>query len=231
MTTVSAKTTPCSASITTPTPWRLWVDGALSGEENMRRDQELLEGQRDPAAVPVVRFFRWAAPTVSFGRLQPRAGAESLAKAAGAGSAVQRPTGGGMVLHDRDLSFSIAWRRDLAGFPPCVKEVYRSFHGVVADLLCARGMDVAVHQPSKRLPIAPGVCFKEPADQDLLWCGEKVLGGALRVTRWGRLYQGDVRTEVLGLDPDELVQAITNGLAKKVFLTPPGKEQGGQKAV
>ncbi len=197
----------------------------------MRRDQELLEDQRDPAAVPVVRFFRWAAPTVSFGRLQPRVGAEALAKAAGTGSAVQRPTGGGMVLHDRDLSFSIAWRRDLAGFPPCVKEVYRSFHGVVSDLLRARGMDVAIHQPPTGPPAPPGVCFKEPADQDLLWRGEKVLGGALRVTRWGRLYQGDVRTDVLGLDADDLVQAITGGLAKKIFLNPPGKEQGGQKTV
>ena len=203
------------------TSWRLRVDSPGAGDDNMRRDRDALEAQRDPGALPSLRFFRWAEPTVSFGRLQNPAGAEALCQSVGARGVVQRPTGGGMVVHGNDLSFSLAWRRDIAVFPTCLKRVYSAIHGVAARVLVARGFEVELYRPRHSLKSLPGLCFNEPVEGDVLWRGEKVVGGALKVTAWGRLYQGDIRTERLGIDADALLEELVAGFEQDLFRKPP----------
>lgn len=203
------------------TPWRLQVDGPWAGDENMRRDRDALEAQRDPKALPSLRFFRWAEPTVSFGRLQNAAGAEAFCQSVGARGVVQRPTGGGMVAHGNDLSFSLAWRKDIAVFPTCLKRVYSAIHGVVAKVLRARGLEVELYHPPHSQKNLPGLCFNEPVEGDVLWRGEKIVGGALKVTAWGRLYQGDIRTERLGLNVTEAISRMIEGFERDLFHQPP----------
>lgn len=207
----------CGSEIFKPSQWILRVDGPESGEENMRRDREALEAQRDVGAVAVVRFFQWTEPTVSYGRLQNRETAQALSRSLNARAVVQRPTGGGMVLHDKELSFSIAWRRDVLAFPKCFMHVYRSVHQVVADVLRARGFDVTLYQPDQRRGGVPGQCFVEPAEGDVIWMGQKVVGGALKVTSWGRLYQGDIRTEIMNLDKSEMIKDISDEFRKQIL--------------
>ncbi len=178
----------CDVEVGTPSLWNLAFDGALGGLENMRRDQESLDNQRDSAAVPCVRIYRWARPTVSYGRLQsqpdPRPAGYDL---------VQRPTGGGMVFHGTDVSFSVAWRRDHPGLPPCIKNVYRLFHGSFADELRQVGLNAGLHSSPDPRPAVPGACYKDYATDDVIVDGLKWIGGALRVTSWGRLYQGNIK--------------------------------------
>ena len=51
--------------------WAYIVDEPRSGLENMRIDQELLdETEKCPDTITVLRFYRWAAPTVSLGKHQ-----------------------------------------------------------------------------------------------------------------------------------------------------------------
>src|SRR5688500_5439117 len=119
---------PCRPASTAPAAWRLRVDQPLSGHDNMRIDADLLEAQKEPGALPVLRLFRWAHPTLSYGRLQNGHEACNMAQMLGASEAVRRPTGGGMVRHDKDLSLSLAWRRDHPSFPRCLKDVYRAVH-------------------------------------------------------------------------------------------------------
>lgn len=197
-----AAETPPSA----PVAWRLLVDGALSGRENMDADARSLEAQKSPDALPTLRFFLWARPTVSYGRLQDPAWAKSLASPGV--ETVRRPTGGGAVRHDKDLSFSLAWRRDHPALPKCLKDVYRTIHRTVAGALAKRGVITSFYVKASTGASAPGVCFVEPAEDDLMWNGRKILGGALRVTGWGRLYQGNLLTAPAGLDVSETVRDI-----------------------
>jgi lipoate-protein ligase A len=224
--------TTCATFIAAPTAWKLRVDGPQPGQANMDEDALLLEDQSLPDALPTLRFFRWQEPTISYGRLQKTEWVNSVAKAFHVGlsvnvavhdlKTVQRPTGGGMVWHDKDLSFSISWRRDHPSFPKCLKEVYRTIHQSVAEALARRGIETSfyfyVKQSSAKTPT--GICFIEPAEDDLIWNKKKILGGALRVTGWGRLYQGNILTEPLNISADELIPLISQTF-EQTFQNPP----------
>ncbi|HRY28440.1 MAG TPA: hypothetical protein P5079_00220 [Elusimicrobiota bacterium] len=189
--------------------WRLLHDGALSGEENMRRDRELLENQRRPDARPTLRFFRWSSPTLTYGKLQGEGPARQAAQAFGAAHVVRRPTGGGMVLHDKNLSLSLTWPRRSRAFPASSRSLYRTVHQILKTALRECGTETSFFVPETSRKAGPGLCFSEPVTDDLMWRGKKVAGGALRATRWGFLYEGDVRTELVDIAPEMLIEKIT----------------------
>lgn len=188
----------------------------------MRRDREALEFQRDPSVLPLVRFYRWAEPTLSYGRLQARDGAEALSSALGGRAVVQRPTGGGMVLHDLDISFSIVWRRDHPTLPPCIKSVYRLFHEALAIAFRAQGMQVLLHQAEGPKRTLPGACYQEFSQDDILYQGKKWVGGALRVTSWGRLYQGNFKP-LASIPREDWERILIAAFETNVFFSPPNR--------
>ena len=220
----------CDHFTVRPTAWTLIEQGPLLGEENMRQDREALESQRDPGALPVVRLYRWSEPTLSYGRLQSKEAAQAMAAALGARAVVQRPTGGGMVFHDSDLSFSVVWRRDHPGLPPCVKNVYRLFHEAIAHEFRSQGMDVLLHQVEGPKRTLPGACYQDFSQDDILWKGQKLVGGALRVTSWGRLYQGNFKLSPL-LGKGNWGMSLINAFKSKVFLQFPTGEGSIDTAV
>ncbi len=210
----------CQTRVGSPTHWGLIVDGPLAGDENMGRDREALESQREQGSLPTVRLYQWAEPTLSYGRLQSQETAEAMATALGATAVVQRPTGGGMVFHDSDISFSVVWRRDHPGLPPCIKNVYRLFHEAIADEFREQGMDVLLHQAEGEKRTPPGACYQEFSQDDILWKGQKLVGGALRVTSWGRLYQGNFKALPI-LPPKDWGRFLINAFQTRVFLQAP----------
>jgi lipoate-protein ligase A len=206
-----------------PTEWTLLRHGPRPAAENMRADEALLLDQSRPGARPVLRFFRWSAPAVTFGRTQDEPSARRWAadRVGAAGlEIVRRPTGGGAVRHHRDLSLSLAWRRDHPAFPRCLRDIYLGFHETVARALRDGGVETAVAgAPARRGGFA--VCFEEPTEGDLLMGGRKILGGALRVTSWGRLYQGNLLTDVLPASAAEWEERIAAAFARDYFRAPP----------
>lgn len=86
---------------------RLIIDAPLPGPVNMGRDEALLERCGDPLAPPVVRFYAWDPPTISLGYFQDYAEYERLPPPAGGLPVVRRTTGGGAILHDLELTYSI----------------------------------------------------------------------------------------------------------------------------
>jgi lipoate-protein ligase A len=210
----------CADRPTDATPWILRVDGPASGVDNMSADEALLEGQKDPSALPVLRFFTWKVPTLTFGRLQDHHDAANRTMILGARAMARRPTGGGSVVHDKDLSFSLAWRRDHPSIPACVKNVYRGVHDVVRGALAGLGVETVFHQ-GPAAPGGQGLCFSEPVQDDLLWRGKKVLGGAMKVAGWGRLYQGNLLWKEMGLEEGPALRAVKAAFEREFFKTPP----------
>lgn len=114
----------------------LWRDPvARSGEEAMAVDEALLEwGEK-----PVLRAYRWAEPTVTYGYFDE----EATARAIFPGEElhfVRRWTGGGIVDHRQDIPFTLAMHRrgekerpssatlyrwDSRGFGPCFERLRR----------------------------------------------------------------------------------------------------------
>jgi lipoate-protein ligase A len=89
--------------------WRILESGPLRGAENMAHDQALLEGVQ-AGGPPVLRFYRWAPACLSLGRNQVVARPREVAAAVAARGfdLVRRATGGAAVLHDRELTYSVA---------------------------------------------------------------------------------------------------------------------------
>ena len=74
----------------------------------MARDQALLESCAAGNAEPVLRFYAWSPATISLGRFQKLAEYEQLPPPAGALQVVRRTTGGGAILHDLEVTYSLA---------------------------------------------------------------------------------------------------------------------------
>ncbi|MEK7747082.1 MAG: hypothetical protein AAB576_10475, partial [Elusimicrobiota bacterium] len=123
----------------------------------------------------------------------------------------RRPTGGGIVFHDGDITFSCVfpWER---GLTP--GRVYAEFHRGVHLALREMGLSSEVNRGGFAPGRPGGECFSRPEPMDLLDArGAKFLGGALRRRRGFGLYQGSLRPEPFPAGREELVRAVEEAFA------------------
>lgn len=176
--------------------WSILTTPAWSGVENMEFDRETLSAVIEKKKSPTLRFFRWKEPTLSYGRLQPLARVEQSAPRGW--PVVQRPTGGGIVLHDRDLCISMAWPDGQPGFPPRAADLYDFLHGLFLNALrphISLSMLACCDAPSPKGAFEERQCFQDPVGADLMLQQQKMLGGALLHRRGGWLYQGSLQID------------------------------------
>lgn len=160
------------------------------GPVNMALDEVLLA--ESSGRWPVLRFYRWTVPTVSFGYFEPAADARRLAAGR---PVVRRMTGGGLVEHGDDVTYTLVVPRPTPFVNFRSTESYRLIHAAVASALAHGGLLVRSH-PGNPAPGPAGdgnACFRQPVLHDLTTDGHKVAGGAQRRTRAGLLHQGSVR--------------------------------------
>jgi lipoate-protein ligase A len=156
-------------------------DPPLDGPANMARDEHLLHsGSLRPA---VLRLYAWSPPTISLGCFQRYGDLAHLPPALRELPAVRRCTGGGAILHDRELTYCLALDDSLpAGrLPPA--ELYGLVHRLWRDVLAADGWPARMAPDSLPFPSprgGPFFCFERPGRTDLLLDGGKVLGSAQR---------------------------------------------------
>jgi lipoate-protein ligase A len=158
---------------------------ARTGPEQMALDEALLE----VAQRPLLRVYRWAEPTVSFGYSLPVA---SVRDRFAALPYVRRWTGGGIVEHLDDWTFAllVPSSEPLASARPL--QAYRLIHSGVAAALTKVGWAARLAEP---LDCAGGLaCFTSPALHDVIGVGDrKLCGGAQRRTCRGFLHQGSIQ--------------------------------------
>lgn len=163
----------------------LWHDTRRrSAAEQMAADEVIFHH----ATLPVLRIYCWTAPALSFG--YPQALADVLPLAAGR-DVVRRWTGGGVVFHGDDLTLALALPRtaEAASWRAC--DVYARLHAALAAVLESRGTAASVVGSGR----CGGEleCFRAPVTHDLVQGEKKILGGAMRRTRDGLLYQGSLQ--------------------------------------
>jgi lipoate-protein ligase A len=99
---------------------------------NMAIDEALLE----TAKIPSIRFYRWNSPALSFGYFGKFA---DVADYATERDLVRRWTGGGIVFHGDDLTYSIIIPAQDAVFAKSSAFIYAAIHSALRDVLSIRG--------------------------------------------------------------------------------------------
>ena len=152
---------------------------------NMAIDEVLLR----TTATPLLRVYRWARPAVSFGYFGKHA---EVARAWPDRELVRRWTGGGVVPHGADVTYSLLVPRGCPFFNVRPAESYRAIHEVIAALLAEGGAPIAL-APAAAAKVSDA-CFENAARHDVLAGARKIAGAAQRRTRDGLLHQGSVQT-------------------------------------
>jgi lipoyl(octanoyl) transferase len=197
-----------------------------SAAMNMAIDEALLEYATDP----VIRFYRWHSPALSFGYFGRFA---DVASNRDERDLVRRWTGGGIVFHGKDLTYSIVIPASDAAFFESSMSIYEKIHRALVDALAETGeraVVAAVGSSAGALAKTddPGSCktavaiartgisdsgyncFANPVRADVMIDNHKVAGAAQRRTRRGLLQQGSIQgTELEDSLSEQFAQALS----------------------
>src|SRR5882724_6048663 len=176
----------------------------------MALDEALLEAMPRLQA-PVLRFYGWTQPAATFGYFQKYT---EVAATTPLRPLIRRPTGGGIVPHNADWTYS-------AAFPPGhewhslkAEESYRRIHDWLR--LAFAELKVATELAPCCKKSLPGQCFVGHEKSDLLWHGQKIAGAAQRRNQSGLLIQGSIQPPPVSLARETFEPAM-RAVAKKTF--------------
>jgi lipoate-protein ligase A len=179
-------------------------DLSRSAALNMAIDEALLGS----ATLPSIRFYQWRSPALSFGYFGRFA---DVASYQAERDLVRRWTGGGIVLHGNDLTYSIVIPASNPAFAESSNSIYERIHRALAAALAETGKRAVVAAIGDRggarfaTPTGdttPGCnnCFANPVQSDVIMNGRKVAGAAQRRTCAGLLHQGSIQNVELEND-------------------------------
>jgi hypothetical protein len=180
-------------SISKSNDWLLLRSGLGAAAFNMAFDEALLEAL-PRLGRPVLRFYGWTVPAATFGYFQKFAEVERTTLLR---PLIRRPTGGGVVPHDADWTYSLAFPAGNEWHSLCAEESYRRAHAWIQAAFAALGTETELAECCKKS--VPGQCFVGHEKFDLLWRGRKIAGAAQRRNRLGLLIQGSVQPPPLPL--------------------------------
>src|SRR6202023_2378063 len=187
---------PSSAS-TSDTAWRLLLDPPASGAWNMAVDEVLLDGVANGSGPPTVRFYEWAPPCLSLGYFQAFEVVDLDGCRRLGVDVVRRPTGGRAILHDRELTYSVALPASLLGHDGGVLPSYYRLSLALQDGLRRLGVPatLAPQSAASGPPEHGPVCFDRPSAHEILLHGRKLVGSAQMRRGGGILQHGSILVE------------------------------------
>jgi lipoate-protein ligase A len=173
---------------------RVLQDPALEGAANMARDEALLRRVGIHESPPTLRLYQWDPPTISLGYFQPIAQYDSLDPPAGNLPVVRRLTGGGAILHDLELTYSLILPVDHALLEGGANRLYEMVHDAV--IVCLRAFQVGAARDGETDGSGPTrgpfFCFDRRHSLDVLLGSDKIAGSAQRRTRQSILQHGSI---------------------------------------
>ena len=186
---------------------RLIIDKPRSGESNMAIDQALLHSASN-LGVATLRIYQWQPATLSLGYFQ-KVGDRENHRASAACPLVRRASGGGAILHDREMTYSIAipsqdrWASENRSL---FDQVHSSLIACLKQLGvndCVVVSDEIADQHSKALGgNQPFLCFERRSPGDVTIANYKVIGSAQRRLDNALLQHGSVLVEKSNAAPE-----------------------------
>ena len=170
--------------------WFLLNSGKCDAAFNMALDEALLENV-SRLGKPVSRFYGWTEPAATFGYFQKFSDVE---RATQLRPLIRRPTGGGIVPHDADWTYSFIVPPNHEWHLLAAIESYRRIHEWIQGAFAKLKIETELAPCCKKS--LPGQCFAGHEKFDLLWHRKKIAGAAQRRNKLGLLIQGSVQPPV-----------------------------------
>jgi lipoate-protein ligase A len=198
--------------------------------ENMAVDFLLLQRHPEPAAIRF-RHYEWRNPAFTFGFGQKAAWVRDQLPPGERFDICRRPTGGGIVDHRQDWTYTLVIPRGHELWEARAAESYRLVHDCLAQALRELGQPAVVKnqtEPAAATSLAaadrvmpaslePGICFQRAELHDVVdeRTGEKIAGAAQKRNKQGLLFQGSIWKPSVNLsDWDTLGARFAIGLAQ-----------------
>jgi lipoate-protein ligase A len=175
--------------------------------ENMAADFLLLQRNPAPAAIRF-RHYGWRNPAFTFGFGQKAAWVREQLPPGERLDLCRRPTGGGIVDHRQDWTYTLVIPREHEMWKARATESYRVVHECLAQALRELGQAaIVMRQRESAAPAVPGgqnlagfamagpgICFQRAEIYDVVHerTGEKIAGAAQKRNKQGLLLQGSI---------------------------------------
>jgi lipoate-protein ligase A len=187
-------------------PCRLLVDLPQSGPWNMAVDEALLA---DAAAngTACLRFYEWNQPTLSLGYFQNYADRDQHA-ASQASAVVRRQSGGGAILHHRELTYSVSLPKTHT-LAVDAQSLYNAVHNVIVRVLLSHLSNDSHESPIRLVGDLQNreyndhrfLCFERRSPGDIVYTEQesrafaddhKIVGSAQRRSRGAVSQHGSI---------------------------------------
>lgn len=172
--------------------WEIEQAGCQTAEANMAADYARLEALPSMTK-PLLRLYSWEGPSLTYGHfIKPEHILDINAPIAMA----RRPTGGGIIFHLTDFTFSILMPSSHPAYSLNTLENYAFVNSLVIKAIQKIRPDLTpsllADSPSCSNSPSCHFCMAKATKYDVILDGKKVGGAAQRRTRYGYLHQGTI---------------------------------------
>ena len=153
----------------------------------MALDEALLE-HASVTGAPVLRLYSWTVAAATFGYSQHY---RDVADWTPLRPLIRRPTGGGLVPHDSDWTYSLIFPPEHAWYKLRAEESYKRVHDWISASFRALQVQAELSESCDK-PVL-GRCFIGSEKFDVLAGGKKIAGAAQKRNKFGLLVQGSIQ--------------------------------------
>ena len=170
----------------------LIIDQNYSGKENMEKDIFLLESF-PPELDFILRFYSWEPPTLSLGYFQKEEIIDFFELKKLGYQWVRRPTGGGAILHNQEITYSIiANEKIVKGMS--TEDSYKFLAQWIIQGLKRLGIQTSFRETASSF--SQQICFLNHSSFDIIFKGRKLVGSAQRRKNRAVLQHGSIPLEI-----------------------------------
>jgi lipoate-protein ligase A len=178
----------------------------------MAIDEAIFSSYKENISKPTLRIYGWTPACFSVGYSQNPKSLIDIEACKNAGiSIVRRPTGGGLIFHDKELTYSVILCQQDIGLTYRIKESFEIITSFLFDCYSSLGAQ-ACFAKDKHRACSPGrsiapLCFSRNEEYDILVNGKKLGGNAQKRNRSIILQHGSIP---LSLDEQKISIFLKN---------------------
>lgn len=190
--------------------WKLILDTPYNPFYNMAKDEALLDWY-DYTRIPIFRLYQWSGESISLGYFQKFKDVVYIDLLNSFNiPCVRRPTGGGAILHGRDISYSIVCSRQDLGIQIPLKESYYKITSFLITFYKKLGCNAVFSNTLSNYSKDKfaNFCFSQIESYDILVNSRKIGGNAQRWRKNLLLQQGSIPQDINW----ELIKLVFKGI-------------------